>query len=150
MSTKPWYLTGPMSNIPGFNFPAFDDAAARLRAIGYDLIVPSEQDSPEMQAKARASPDGNMATLTSAMTNHETWGDVLSRDVKLVADRVDGLILMDGWQTSRGAKLEVFVALLTGKRFKRFYSGYSADSSGQNPEDWSADTIRYILKDSMP
>lgn len=144
---KPWYLTGPMSNIPGFNFPAFDAAAAALRALGYDLIVPSEQDSPEMQAKARASPDGNMAALTASMSNHETWGDVLSRDVKIVADKVDGLILMDGWEKSRGAKLEVFVGLLTGKRFKRLYANQLPDV---HPTDWHPDTVRQALRSHMP
>lgn len=145
---KPWYLTGPMSNIPGFNFPAFDGAAACLRSFGYDLIVPSEQDSPEMQALARASPDGDMAALTAAMSNHETWGEVLSRDVKIVADQVDGLILMDGWETSRGARLEVFVALLVGKRFKRLYGQHPVDQ--HNPIEWDYRVVSQLLRNCMP
>lgn len=46
------YLAGPMSNIPQFNFPAFDDAAADLRARGWDIVSPAELDRPEVRPNA--------------------------------------------------------------------------------------------------
>lgn len=109
-----FYLAGPMSNIPQFNFPAFHAAAADLRARGYDIISPAEQDSPAVQAAAMKSPDGK---LLEGKVAGESWGQILARDVQIVADQVDGIILLPGWEKSRGARLECFVGLLCSKRF---------------------------------
>jgi hypothetical protein len=34
------YLSGPMTGIPEFNFPAFNAEASRLRALGFDVVNP--------------------------------------------------------------------------------------------------------------
>jgi hypothetical protein len=38
------YVAGPMRGIPEFNFPAFHDAAARLRNEGHVVFNPAERD----------------------------------------------------------------------------------------------------------
>jgi hypothetical protein len=102
------YLAGPMTGIPQFNIPAFDAYAADLRLAGYDVVSPAELDDPETRAAALASPDGAPGT---GSTNGETWGDFLSRDVKLIADGgIEGVVLMPRWERSRGARLETYVA----------------------------------------
>lgn len=116
--TPRYYIAGPMTNIPQFNYPAFDRAAQHLRAAGYEVVSPAEMDDPATRAAALASVDGRPG---SGSVNGETWGDFLARDVKLIADTVDGIIVLPGWEKSKGARLEVFVGLLTGKRFG-FYS----------------------------
>lgn len=110
---KPWYLAGPMTGIPQFNFPLFDAEAKRLRAEGYNILSPHEQDSPAVQKAAWASKDGKLDA--NGQIAGETWGDILARDVKLVADSVCGILVLPKWHTSRGARLETFVAHLTGK-----------------------------------
>lgn len=109
---KKYYLAGQMTNLPQFNYPEFFRIANRLREEGYQIISPAELDSPETVEAAMASPDG---TLGSGVVNGETWGDFLARDVKIVADQVDGIIAMHNWHKSRGARLEVFVARLAKK-----------------------------------
>jgi len=42
---KTIYLSGPMSGLPGFNFPAFHAAAAKLRADGFTVLNPAETDN---------------------------------------------------------------------------------------------------------
>jgi hypothetical protein len=111
-----WYLAGPMSGIPQFNFPAFEEAAKVLRSRGMHIISPHEEDPPEMQAAAWASPDGKLTA--EALAGH-TWGETLARDVKLISDNVDGIVFLDRWWYSRGARLEAFVGLLTGKKFAK-------------------------------
>ena len=98
-----------MTGLPQFNFPAFDAASAELRAEGFDVISPAELDSPEHRAAAMASPDGNPTAYNSQ--TGETWGDLLARDVKLIADGgIEMVFVLPGWQRSRGARLETFVA----------------------------------------
>lgn len=104
------YIAGPMSGIPQFNYPAFLRAAGLLREMGYEVYCPAEMDSPEAQAAALASPTGSFDELESNGCD-ETWGDFLKNDVKLIADEVDAVTLLPGWETSRGARMEAFVAL---------------------------------------
>lgn len=102
------YLAGPMTGVPQFNFPAFDAAAHRLRGVGFDVVSPAELDDPDTRAAALASTDGAPGTGSS---NGETWGDFLARDVKLIADQgIEAVVVLDGWERSRGARLETFVA----------------------------------------
>jgi len=115
--SKPWYIAGPMTGIPQFNFPAFSEAAAALRSNGFEIIAPHEQDSPDVQAAALKSLDG---ALVDGQIAGETWGQILSRDVRLIADRVGGIILLPGWEKSRGARLEAFVGLLCGHEFASY------------------------------
>jgi hypothetical protein len=104
-----------MSGIKQFNFPAFDAAAAHLREQGWDLVSPAELDSAEVRDQALASPDGK--SIVRENDTAQTWGDFLARDVKLIADGVQAIILLPGWASSRGALLETFVGLLSGKDF---------------------------------
>lgn len=134
------YLAGPMTNIPQFNFPAFEAAATALRAAGFEIISPHEQDSADVQKASWASKDGK---LNSDMIAGESWGEILARDVRIVSDHVDGVILLDGWEKSRGARLEVFVGLLTGKTFQQYVPG------GVSPQ-YSKDYIRQIIRENMP
>ena len=52
------YLAGPMRGMPFFNFPAFKDAAAQLRAKGHYVFNPAERDE-EIHGDAMAA--GNEA-----------------------------------------------------------------------------------------
>lgn len=109
-----WYLAGPMTGIPQFNFPAFEAAAWALRQKGMTIISPHEEDPPEIVRAALRSVDGDPAMLGGP----EVWGQRLAHDVQLISNGVAGLVMLNGWQFSRGACLEATVALLAKKRFK--------------------------------
>jgi hypothetical protein len=135
-----WYIAGPMSGIPQFNIPAFDAAARALRDRGWNVISPAELDDPEFREMCLASKTG------TELIGDKTWGDLLARDVKIVADQVAGLILLPGWSQSRGARLEVFVGLLCYKCFMS-WGKYVKTSSLRS---MSADEVRFILEGNMP
>lgn len=105
--SRTYYLSGPMSGIPQFNFPMFDRIARSLRAQGYRVVSPAEMDDEAVRAAAVSSADG-----AAHSAGGPTWGDFLARDVRIIADQVNGIILLPGWERSRGARLEAFVALL--------------------------------------
>lgn len=141
--SKKYYLAGPMSGIPQFNFPAFDRACEVLRASGLDIVSPHEHDTPETQKAARASVDGAPMPKESGA---ESWAECLARDVVLVGDVCAGIIFLPDWQRSRGAKLEAFTGLLCGKEF-----GVFIDSPGAEPVEWvSSEAVRNILRLNLP
>lgn len=107
-----YYLAGPMSGRPKFNYPLFDSVAKELRSYGMDVQSPAEMDLPEVRKAALASKDGMMAAFNKV--SNETWGDFLARDVKLIADSLDAIILLPEWETSKGARLEAFVSINCG------------------------------------
>lgn len=102
-----------MTSIPQFNFPLFDEVAAGFRSDGHDVTSPAELDSPEHRKAALASQDGNPSAYNSK--TGDTWGQLLARDVRLIADDgIQEVRVLPGWQRSRGARLETFVAALCG------------------------------------
>lgn len=87
------YLSGPMSNMPDFNFPAFNTEAARLRMLGYEVVNPV---------------DINPDTTTP-------YNECLRNDLKALLD-CDTIAMLDGWMDSNGAHLEMHVAQRVGIR----------------------------------
>lgn len=81
------YLSGPMTGHPDFNYPAFMDAAARLRAAGFDVVNPAENGLPA----------------------HAEWHQHMRVDIAELM-RCDGLVTLPGWEKSRGARLEHDIA----------------------------------------
>lgn len=100
------YVAGPMTGIPRFNIPAFDAAAFVLRKQGFDVTSPAELDDPETRKAAFASPDGAPG---SGASNGETWEDFLRRDIDIVRN-IEGIVVLPGWENSKGATFEVDTA----------------------------------------
>jgi hypothetical protein len=100
------YIAGPMTGIPRFNIPRFDEVADWLRDLGMDPVSPAELDSDNDRARAMASPDGHVVHYE----NGKTWGDFLARDIKLIVDTpdIDAIMVLEGWEGSRGARFETF------------------------------------------
>lgn len=105
------YVAGPMTGIPFHNIPAFNAMTADLRAAGFDVVSPVELDGAEVEALYMADPTG----IGPLGPGTETWGDFLARDVKqLVDDGIEAIVVLDGWERSKGARLETFVGSLVG------------------------------------
>jgi hypothetical protein len=85
------YIAGPMTGLPEFNFPAFQEAAAALRARGFHVENPAENPTP---------PCGS-------------WLAYMRMAVAQVA-KVDAVALLPGWENSRGAKVEYTLATSLG------------------------------------
>lgn len=88
-----WYLSGPMTGLPDFNFPAFERAALELRRRGVSVLSAHEIDHGETLEERGSQ-------------NFETY---LKTDLRKMLE-CDGVILLPGWKTSRGARLEHSVA----------------------------------------
>jgi nucleoside 2-deoxyribosyltransferase len=115
------YVAGPMRWKPQFNIPAFDAAAAALRARGFDVVSPAELDDPALRAEELLSPDGNEANLTQP---HE-FGDLLARDLVIITTAgLDAIYVLPGWEQSSGTRLETYVGrALKGIPIRRYDTG---------------------------
>ncbi len=80
------YVSGPMTGLPGLNFPAFEAAATALRAKGYEVVSPHEDDKPGLE-----------------------WHEYLRADLALLVT-CDAIASLPGWEQSKGARLEHHVA----------------------------------------
>lgn len=102
-----FYLGGPMTGIPQFNFPEFQRVARNLRNAGYNIVSPAELDDPETERAALESPDGAPG---SGSANGEAWEDFLGRDCVIVSmPTCVGGIFLEGWHRSSGADLESYI-----------------------------------------
>lgn len=110
-----FYLGGPMTGKPQFNFPAFFKAGSILRSNGYNIISPAELDDGNTQQRAMESPDGKPWTEEDA-PGGPVWADFLSRDLIICSlSTCMGGIFLEGWHESRGARLESYVLDRLGK-----------------------------------
>jgi hypothetical protein len=135
------YIAGPMTGYPQFNFPAFAEAAATLRSQGLTIISPAEEDEQHGVAQvAITSTDGKLDA--NGKIAGQTWGDLLSRDVKIVADLVDGVAVLKNWERSKGAKLEVTVALLAGKTVYAYHEGAGLTTMSR---EWVKEVLNHNL-----
>ena len=88
---KRLYISGAMSGMPDLNFPLFNSEAARLRALGYDVVNPAE-----------LNPDPSTS-----------WHQCMRTDLKALLD-CDTIALLPQWQKSAGAHLEMHIAHRVG------------------------------------
>lgn len=80
------YICGPMTDIPDWNFPAFNSAAEDLRADGWEVINPA--DIPGDQTD---------------------WTQCMKNDIKHLLD-CGAVYMLMGWENSKGASLEHHIA----------------------------------------
>lgn len=90
---KKIYLAGPMTGLPELNFPAFYAAAVRLRAEGHHVENPAENG-------ASAPQDAR-------------WEDYMRLALAQLV-RCQAIALLPGWEGSRGARIEINLALVLG------------------------------------
>lgn len=103
------YIAGPMTGIAEFNFPAFDRAATKYRALGHDVISPAEHDRESGL---------DVTGLTGALAELEGKFDLaeaLLWDLAQVAS-VDAVVLLEGWERSSGVRAELALAAALSKR----------------------------------
>jgi hypothetical protein len=100
------YLAGPMRGRPRFNFAAFDGLREDLRGAGLDPVCPAEGDR-----RIGFDPDAH----------GEPWQEPTEFDLRACLRRnlaglftADAVVLLPGWQSSRGAVAEVAVAQFLG------------------------------------
>lgn len=96
---KVLYLSGPISGHPDF-FETFDRYERQLRERDFTIFNPAKC----INSKA----------LQEFISDEKfTYRYCLHRDINFIF-HCDGIVVMPGWETSKGARLEVYVAKSVG------------------------------------
>lgn len=104
------YVAGPMRGIEDFNFPAFDAAAYELRkAGGYFVFNPAERDREVHGPDVNKSPTGDFAD-----TPEFDLRSALADDLNWICRNADIVVVLPGWENSKGARAEVATAETLG------------------------------------
>jgi hypothetical protein len=95
------YIAGPMTGHEDLNFPAFNSAAAEYRRRGAFVINPAEMNGGNAEIALTAK--------LTADEYHAHWVRCMKKDINALMT-CDGMVMLPGWQKSRGAKLEHHIA----------------------------------------
>lgn len=106
------YLSGPMTGKLNHNFDEFNRVAKSLRQRRHEVVNPAEL----------------------GMTPGWEWDDYMKRDL-LYLVRCEAIAVLDGWEKSRGARLEVSVAAALGLPI------YEAETMSRVEISWSPQLI---------
>jgi hypothetical protein len=82
------YICGPMTGLPDYNYPAFNECAKQLRELGFIVENPAENPAPPC-----GSYEGYLRAAIAQLV------------------KCDQVVLLPGWGNSNGARLEVYIAL---------------------------------------
>jgi hypothetical protein len=95
-----------MRGIPDFNFPAFDDATARLRELSHEVFSPAERDRKHYGDTVNDSATGDLNDIKVKFNLRET----LLADLTFITTYADAIVVLPGWENSKGATAEVATA----------------------------------------
>lgn len=104
------YIAGPMRTYPRYNFPAFDLKRDELQAKGYSVMSPADMDRAH-GFDAMALPDSDACTGWPESVNRR---EVVMRDILAIVEWADEVHCLLGWERSKGANMEVNLALMLG------------------------------------
>lgn len=101
---KTAYLSGPMRGRPNFNYDSFHAAAKKLRANGWEVISPAEQD-------LKHGFDPSILNGKDGFSNEEVR-EFARRDCQIIieelrAENGDAVAVLSEWEGSVGATAEV-------------------------------------------
>jgi len=130
------YLVGPMEGMPDSNYPAFDEAAARGRALGYEIINPAEID----------------CDLGITADNYRPRiKEVIRHDVEEVLAS-DAIALLPGWNVGdrKGSPAEHRIAIWAGKEIldARTFEPYEDDIANILSRTIGSETVVFEAPDA--
>jgi len=107
------YLAGPMRGVPEFNFPAFHEAANKLRSEGHYVFSPAERDNDKYGtdiSKGNATGDESIAAKEHGFSLREA----LEADLSWICTHAEAIAMLPGWEKSKGATAEHATAIALG------------------------------------
>lgn len=115
---KTLYIAAKMRGLPYYNFPAFDAARDRLKALGFEVFSPADMDREAGFDPMKYSYDVQLAAFANGWNGLPQSFDLaaaIKRDNEAIA-KADGVfVLHEGFAESEGATAEVELAMKLAK-----------------------------------
>jgi len=115
------YVSGPMRNRDGFNFPAFfeAEAALRLRFPEADICNPAREDVVRFGLQHLLDEDPTWLLAGRYLMDTAEFGEAelrqaLGGDLAYICEHADMIVMLAGWEGSSGAKCELATAEALG------------------------------------
>lgn len=105
------YCAGPMTGIPGFNFPAFDSLTSYMRSHGWVVVNPAERDREMYDTTGPGFAEGDQK-LWSESTGFD-FHEAMRYDLGAITE-CDAIVFLPGWESSTGCAHEKYVAEVCG------------------------------------
>lgn len=86
------YISGPMSGNENFNYHSFENASKRLKQLGYAVISPAQP---------------------ALLSSQYDWKYCMRNSIDLLL-KANSIVLLPGWESSKGANLELQIAQSLG------------------------------------
>lgn len=106
MKTKTAYISGPISGMLNNNFDAFKRAQSQLERDGYIVLNPHEIAIDVYNKWSKIN-------VETQQQRKEMWRDFMRVDIRFLMS-CDCVFLLDNWESSQGATLELTIAQKLG------------------------------------
>lgn len=100
------YISGPMRGKPFFNFAEFDEASIQLREAGHTPVSPAEMD--RLRVREAGLDEHDEASYLKITKERCMEEDIIAMS------HVDAVVLLPGYEKSKGAKVEIAYAEYRG------------------------------------
>lgn len=94
---KAIFISGPMTGLPNYNFEKFNEVAAKLEKAGHKVVNPVKICKKYKQE--------------TVIKDKSAFDAMVAEQQKAEREECDSIILLDGWEKSRGVRLELKTAL---------------------------------------
>ena len=109
---KKVYISGPMRGIKNFNFPAFHAAEKILKGLGFETFNPARRDEEKYGPAVGQSETGDLADMASVTGFN--LREALAADCDWIAKEATAIVVLPGWEKSKGAQAEVALGRAIG------------------------------------
>lgn len=108
------YIAGAMSGVPHFNFPAFFEAAAKLKAEGHEVFNPAARDIERHGGVDISQGNENGCQKQAAKQYGFCLRTALAEDTDWICRHATAIAMLPGWERSNGARAEHALAVALG------------------------------------
>lgn len=114
---KKIYIAGKMTGVTQFNFPMFDKIRDKLLKEGFEVFSPADHDrfllgKPEGWLPEEKDSEGPW--IKWSIKNAPSLRTMLGADLAWIAAHADGIVMLPGWEDSKGANAEWALAKALG------------------------------------